>query len=603
MPRYSEETLRRVAEANDIVETIGSYLPLKRAGSSYKALCPFHNEKTPSFTVSPSRQAFYCFGCGAGGGVIRFVMDYERITFSEAVRKLADRAGIRLIEEDFSRPSEDSRHLRSRLFELHKALAEWFHHLLLKDAAAEPARKALSARGINSAIARNWLLGYAPASPQAILEWLLSKGFKNSEILASGVIGKDEQTGRLYPRFRHRLIIPICDDSGSVAGFSARLLDNDKSAPKYINSPETPIFQKGRLLFGLHKSKRALTTKGEAIVCEGQFDLITAYENGVQNVVAPQGTAFTPEQARLLKRFVRSVVLCFDADTAGEKAVSRSLPALYGENLTVKVVALPQGEDPDSFVRRKGGKAFQERADAAEDAISHLLRLARERGDLAEPAGIAATARSIAALLSCLQDPITREAAAQKAAQLLRITLPRMSKLISEAAAHKQEKDSQQTGLTPTPPYLASPPEACVFLCRQLMESPEALEWLRNQPWEFLRELGGEWKPLLILLDTDTQLDSGRAWASFLATCPEPEQAALAMAASRPPAPDPLDAVKKNWRGLQRMFLVEKIERLKAALQDPKLTTRQLLEGQKELLDLQKKLLDFSEPSSGNSPP
>jgi len=315
------ENIEQIAAANDIVEVIGSYFPLKRAGSSYKALCPFHQEKTPSFNVSSPRQSFHCFGCGAGGSVFRFVMDYEHLDFPSAVKKLAARAGIPVIEEHASSGGDDRQHeARRTLLQLHAEAAEWFHENLLKREWASAARDYLKRRGIDRQVAGNWKIGFAPDAWDASLKWALDRGYRRSEILQSGLVKpRDENRpeGDVYDRFRNRIMFPICNDVGEVIAFSGRVLGSDAETAKYLNSPETPLFRKGNVLFGLHKTKRAVIDAKSAIVCEGQLDLITLFEAGITNVVAPQGTAFTEHQARTLKRYADEVVLCFDSDAAG----------------------------------------------------------------------------------------------------------------------------------------------------------------------------------------------------------------------------------------------------------------------------------------------
>ena len=373
MPRIAEDSIQRVAEACDIVELIGSYFPLKKAGTSFRTLCPFHKEKSPSFHVNPVRQSFHCFGCGAGGNVFRFVMDYEHVDFPSAVRRLAQRAGIVLEEKDD--PQEQSRRdQRSRLLELHKEAASWFHQNLLRTREADHARTYLRKRGLTKEISVTWQLGYAPAGWEIFREWALAKGFSREELIHSGLIAvrEGDQSGG-YDRFRDRLMFPIRNDYGEVVAFSGRILNDSDKEAKYVNSPETPIFSKGRVLFGLDKSKRALIDAGIAVVLEGQIDLISAFEHGVRHVVAPQGTAFTMEQARLLRRFVEQVILCFDSDTAGQNAVEKSLPALLSAGMEVRVARLPKGEDPDSMIRTQGAEAFQIQIAAARDFFDHTI--------------------------------------------------------------------------------------------------------------------------------------------------------------------------------------------------------------------------------------
>ncbi|HJT45304.1 MAG TPA: DNA primase, partial [Chthoniobacterales bacterium] len=283
------ETVEQIAAANDIVEVIGTYFPLKRAGANFKALCPFHQEKTPSFHVSPQRQTFHCFGCGVGGSVFRFVMEYEHVDFPSAVRKLAGRVGIPIVEERASEEDGRQHENRRSLLKLHAEAAEWFQDNLLKRDFGEPARKYLKSRGIERQVAKDWQLGFAPDSWDALLKWAVARGYSRPQLLQSGLVKpRDEErpSGDIYDRFRARIMFPICNDVGEVIAFSGRLLESDAQAAKYVNSPETPLFQKGRVLFGLHKTKRALIEANCAIVCEGQLDLISLFEGGIKNVVA-----------------------------------------------------------------------------------------------------------------------------------------------------------------------------------------------------------------------------------------------------------------------------------------------------------------------------
>ncbi|PYL88785.1 MAG: DNA primase, partial [Verrucomicrobia bacterium] len=429
------ETIEQVAAANDIVEVIGTYFPLKRAGASFKALCPFHQEKTPSFTVSPQRQTFHCFGCGAGGSVFRFVMDYEHVDFPVAVHKLAARVGIPIVEERRSEDETQQHEARRLLLRLHAEAAEWFHENLLKRDLGTPARDYLRTRGISREVAKSWKLGYAPDSWDAFCQWASKEGYRRRELLSSGLVKlRDEERGdgEFYDRFRGRLMFPICNDVGEVIAFSGRVLAADATAAKYINSPETPLFRKGRVLFGLHKTKRALIDADCAVVCEGQLDLITLFEAGIQNVVAPQGTAFTENQAHVLKRFVREVVLCFDSDTAGQKAAEQSLDDLlrkdmtwynaFAHNLAIRILELPAGEDPDSLVRKEGKSAFEKRLANARDFFDYWIERAASNADLTSLRERIALARRLAVAVSYIGDHFVRGQVASKVSS--RLSLP-----------------------------------------------------------------------------------------------------------------------------------------------------------------------------------
>src|SRR5437867_2957529 len=419
MGTIPSETIEQIAAANDIVEVIGSYFPLKRAGTNFKALCPFHQEKTPSFTVSPNRQTFHCFGCGAGGSVFRFVMDYEHIDFPSAVRKLAARAGITVVEKRGASDEDRQYETRKNLLKLHAEAAGWFHENLIKKEIGEPARKYLKQRGITGEIAKRWRLGYAPNEWDAFGGWARAQGYDTRELITGGLLKtKDEnETHRrqsAYDRFRDRIMFPICNDVGEIIAFSGRVLKEKEGAAKYLNSPETPLFRKGSVLFGLDKTKRALIELNCAIVCEGQLDLISLFEAGITNVVAPQGTAFTETQARMLKRLVDEVVLCFDSDAAGTQAAERSLDALLQNDLIVRVAEIPPGDDPDSLVRREGKEEFKKRIVTARDFFDYWIEHEVAEVDLASLGAKMQLARSLAETVSRVHDPLMRGEVASK---------------------------------------------------------------------------------------------------------------------------------------------------------------------------------------------
>jgi len=382
----SPATRERIRAASDIVDVIGSYLPLKKAGANFVALCPFHKEKTPSFNVNPHRQIFHCFGCHKGGDVFTFVKEYENIGFMDAVRRLAERAKIP-IEFDQTPGEQQSRHLKDQLLQIHEQIAQRWQNCLLNEAAGQTARDYLAKRGVSPEAVKLFRLGAAPDLWDDTVNWAKSKGHDLDLVEKAGLIIKKSetpdakpqtpdprpQTRNFYDRFRGRLMFPICDEQGRVIGFSGRVLSGDEKTAKYVNSPETPIFTKSRVFFGLDKSKRDILDAGYAIVCEGQLDLIACFMAGVQNVVAPQGTAFTDQHARLLKRYVNEVVLCFDSDEAGQNAAVRSLDHLLASGLAVRVALVPAPDDPDSFIKANGGEAFRQLIQKADGFFDYYL--------------------------------------------------------------------------------------------------------------------------------------------------------------------------------------------------------------------------------------
>ncbi|MDB6167944.1 MAG: dnaG, partial [Verrucomicrobia bacterium] len=493
MQRIAEDMIERIAASNDIVEVIGSYFPLRREGATYKALCPFHQERSPSFTVNPHRQIFKCFGCGAGGSVYRFVMDYENLSFIEAVRKLAARAGIPLIEQELTAEDQARVDLRRRLLALHADAAGWFHLQLMRQKSAQHAREYLKKRGLSAEVAKSWKIGYAPEGWEIFGGWARQQGYSVRELFESGLVSrgdKDDESPvtertRYRDRFRNRIMFPICEHkNGDVIAFSGRTLETDPRTPKYVNSPETMIFSKGDVLFGLHRSMRSIIDKKCAIVCEGQIDLITAFEAGVTNVIAPQGTAFTPKQARMLKRYAQEVILCFDSDAAGEKAAARSLEFLLAEDLGVRVAGLPPGEDPDSLIRSQGGPAFAERMAAAQDFFTFQLdRLARTP-EFTTPKGRANLAHKMAGWISFIKDAAFREAVMGQVTTRLEISMKEFANLVVRTRQPQKGKGAADLVLENVATPLTDPNFRLLALAA--LHDEEACEWLRAAPFRDL---------------------------------------------------------------------------------------------------------------------
>lgn len=590
------EIIEQIAAANDIVEVISGYFPLKRAGSTYKATCPFHQERTPSFTVNPQRQIFKCFGCGAGGGVIRFVMSYENLDFVAAAKKLAERANIKIEATEMSAEDAARYSMRRRLLALHAEAADFFHFQLLKKPSAQIARDYLKGRGISGEVAKSWKLGYAPDGWDTMREFARSAAFTDEELLASGLVKAREDEGiqnsefkiqnSFYDRFRARVMFPICDVNSNVIAFSGRVLAAEAQAAKYVNSPETMLFTKGAVLFGLHKSMRALIDKGSAIVLEGQLDLITAFEAGVQNVIAPQGTAFTEKQARILKRYVEEVVLCFDADAAGEKAAERSLAALLAENLLVRVVEMPPGEDPDSLIRGQGAEAFAERISAAKDFFDFQIDRLAERADFATPRGKMQAARKMAESISLIRDAVLREAVMHKVTMRLEISTQEFVKMLKAPGAKKIGADEEPDETAA--PLVLDP--TIRLLALVALRDAAAREWLLDEPWD--RVLGDDPEMSLLVKILGGAIDPAQlsTLQVFLTTLDAAEEAAVSGLLGEKIPAQALVIAQDCWRALHRRQIQQRIDALKARLRNPQLAPEAVVALQKEILDLQMRL-------------
>ena len=597
MGTIPSDTIEQIAAANDIVEVIGSYFPLKRAGANFKALCPFHQEKTPSFHVSPQRQTFHCFGCGAGGSVFRFVMDYEHIDFPSAVRKLAARVGIPVIVGRGPHGEDRQHQARSVLLRLHAEAAGWFHDNLLKKEFAEPARDYLKKRSISAEIAKRWQLGFAPDEWDAFGSWARGRGYEARELIASGLVKtKDDadrapdQTSNLkpqtfYDRFRGRIMFPICNDVGEVIAFSGRLLENEAESAKYINSPETPLFRKGNVLFGLHKTKRGLIEANCAIVCEGQLDLITLYEAGITNVVAPQGTAFTENQARLLKRFVDEVVLCFDADAAGDKAAERSLDALLQNDLIVRVAEMPAGEDPDSLVRREGKEEFEKRVAGARDFFDYWVEHEVAATDLSSLGAKMQLARKLAETASRVHDPMMRGEIVSKVSSRLGVSALDFATLLPNAKRESvPASESRSRATAPAPRH------DIAMLCLLALRDEEARKFLRGQNWrEVLAQMPGA-EILVRILESELRVNDAASLNTFMATLsPTGEALVSSWLLQKMPAKAGTMA-EEWWLGIRQAVLRRQLEVAENRMKLPELSTGDVVNLQKQILDLREQL-------------
>ena len=417
MALVSQSTLEQIRAANDIVDIIGAHVPLKRNGANFVCLCPFHKEKSPSFNVNPSRQIFRCFGCGKGGDVFAFVKEYENLDFMDAVRRLAERARIPL-EMDNDPAARDQRSIKDQLLKLHEAITQRWQQCLVGEAAGQVARDYLERRGVHPDAIREFRIGAAPESWDDTVNWATAKGFSPELCETAGLILRRD-SGGWYDRFRGRLMFPISDEQGRVIAFSGRVLQGDEKQAKYVNSPETPIFSKGRVLFALDKAKRSILDAGKAILAEGQLDTIACHSAGIRNVVAPQGTAFTADQARVLKRYVDEVVLCFDGDKAGRNAVIRALDPLLAAGLAIRVASIPPPDDPDSWIRAHGAESFQALLNRAQGIFDFYLQGLCSENDTASDRGRLVVLRSMGEAVHKTANAVLIDTYAQRTAQRL----------------------------------------------------------------------------------------------------------------------------------------------------------------------------------------
>ncbi len=429
------EVINQVIERSDIVEIIGNTTALKKAGRNFKALCPFHNEKTPSFIVNPDKQIFHCFGCGVGGNVIGFLMRQEHLEFPEALRFLANKAGVAVPETASDVPSP-SRQLREEILKINALAAAFFHDVLLTDreADAHSAREYLKGRGVNLETVKKFQLGFAPNEWDALLKYLQSLRISEELISKAGLIIAREEKRGFYDRFRNRIMFPIADIQNRCVAFGARAMKDDDGA-KYINSPETAVYTKGQQMFGLGLTKHAVAKSDRIIVVEGYMDMIMPYVHGVENIAASLGTALTVDQIRLVRRYTHNVVMLFDTDAAGQAAIVRSLDLLIDEGMNVRVATLAQDADPDSFIRQQGLEAFTARIDDAQSILDFKFNWLGQQYDPVTVEGKSKISQELLATIARFKSEVAKYELTKSLAQKLNVP---------ESVLFKQAAGSQQ---------------------------------------------------------------------------------------------------------------------------------------------------------------
>ncbi len=468
MKQIPRETIDEIRSRNDIADVIGSYIALKPAGTRFKALCPFHKEKTPSFTVSPERQMYHCFGCDAGGDVIRFIQEYEKVDFLTALQMLADRIGMELSYEDDGGRTSNKR----ELFRIHEGVAQLYHKILMEHPEGEAGRAYLKTRNLKPQTVADFQIGFAPDRFDALEKWAEQQKIPPALMQEAGLTARSER-GSTYDRFRKRLMFPIRDEAGRVIGFSGRQIEPDKRSGKYVNSPETPLFHKSRVLFGIDKARRAMADKRTAIVVEGQLDAIRCHEAGLTHVVASQGTALTADHARMIRRYADEVVLVLDADAAGQKAALRSSEAFISEELSVRVASLPAGEDPDSLILSQGADALLGRVRAAVSALDFLIDSSAKTENLDTEAGLMRISRAVQALIACAPGAIQRDRMVQGAAERLGLSQTALRRDLARNQQQRPAPRGKDDESRPEAPPPARHPRAEVAVAQLLCLHPE----------------------------------------------------------------------------------------------------------------------------------
>jgi DNA primase len=440
---YPQHIIDEVRNAADILEVISDYVKLRRSGAYWVGLSPFKPERTPSFTVTPSRQIYKCFSTGKGGNVFTFLMDVEGLSFTEAVRTVAKRFNVTLPDETVPEETAQSRHREGILHALRFAEA-YFQEQLLTSDAAETARRYVTKRGLTIDAIRKFGLGYAPNSYSALLKAAQSNSINLDYLHDAGLVRKREESEDHFDYFRDRLMFPIYDVSSRVIGFGGRVLEN-ASGPKYLNSPETAVYHKSQVLYGIQLAKNEFRKKDHAMLVEGYMDVIALQNNGILNAVATSGTALTPDQARIIHRYTKNLTLIYDADTAGQNAMVRGLPVCLKEGLTIKMLHLPDGEDPDSFVKLYGSEAFQAYAsENARDFVGFLIEKAQQQGKWDDPTDRKAVVDQIVENLALVQDPVLRELLTDTLAQRTKVGTRTLQQQMAQASRKNLQQEQRE---------------------------------------------------------------------------------------------------------------------------------------------------------------
>ncbi len=425
---YPDELIEEIRTRNDIVDVISGYVRLQKKGSSYFGLCPFHNEKSPSFSVSRQKQMYYCFGCGAGGNVFTFLMEYENFSFMEAVKFLADRAGIRLPEMEYSKEAKEKADLKASILEVNKKAAKYYY-VQLRSERGQKAYTYLKDRGLSDDTIKAFGLGYSNVFSDDLYKFLRQEGYSEDLIRQAGLINTDEKKG-VYDKFWNRVIFPIMDVNSRVIGFGGRVMGDAK--PKYLNSPETPVFDKSRNLYGLNRARTS--KKPYFLLCEGYMDVISLHQAGFTNAVASLGTALTAGHASLIKRYVKEVYLTYDSDDAGTRAALRAVPILREAGISARVVRMDPYKDPDEFIKNLGAEEYEKRIQNARNGFMFSLEMLERDYDMASPEGKTEFFREAARRLLAFEDELERNNYIEAVASAYKVSRESLEKLVAKTA-------------------------------------------------------------------------------------------------------------------------------------------------------------------------
>ncbi len=597
MPRISEDTIDQVRQSVDIVEVISDHVVLTKRGKNFVGLCPFHEDRNPSFNVSQDKQIYKCFACGAGGNVFRFLMELERISFIEAVRKLAEQAGIALPESgDGGREQQEA---FDALYRANELARKYYTHLLMVDAAGSEARDYLKSRGVSEKTMDAFSLGYAPNAWDGLLQVAGRRGINPKTLEQAGLALPRREGKGYYDRFRNRLMFPIQAHTGRTVAFGARALDPQEQA-KYLNSPETPVYHKSATLYGLWKGRDAIRDEGTAIVVEGYMDLLALAQRGIGHTVASAGTALTPNHARLLRRYAQRAVLVFDGDAAGTAAAVRGVGALFEAGLEIRVVSLPENHDPDSYIREHGPEGFQTLLESAQPVLDFMIAWTATQEDLTTSDGKARATQSLAEFVSRVKDEARRRFLIQETAQKLGIDEGTVLQVVQQASRPARRT---QVGAQPeqqAPAFDPRPRSERELLIRMMEDDTTAdtvLAQIKTQDFS-----NSVYRRLVALIAQRRQNNQSAAVALLIDQCEDPDLAHILSGLSMETGiadPDQPQAPLQDYiNAFSLKNLDARIDDLEADLRSVGAGSdfRTLMEKHRELTERRKALLEKKAP-------